>query len=333
MNERISIIIPIYNAEKYLLDCLESVLQQTYQNCELLLIDDGSTDKSNEIAAKFCEDHPEGEIQFFTKKNGGQSTARNLGIKKATGTYIIFIDSDDLVSSSHVEMLYTAVKTNNVELAMCKMTKKLTELSDQPINEPVVLSGDFLTLVDTLYASDYHAVSASAKIYHHSLLKKSQFYEGIIYEDGLFFYEIINQIDTIVLIDCASYYYRTSENSTLTSEISQKNFDILKKNELTYDFFVANHPEALVHFYIRALNVNDFIAVKCMQDKTELSKDLVNKLYRQNKKYSKYLFPRKFVYQSKFVYIFFITCLSKVVTTTDNGEKNKLKELIRKFSK
>jgi len=213
------------------------------------------------------------------------------------------------------------------------MTKKLTELSDQPINEPVVLSGDFLTLVDTLYASDYHAVSASAKIYHHSLLKKSQFYEGIIYEDGLFFYEIINQIDTIVLIDCASYYYRTSENSTLTSEISQKNFDILKKNELTYDFFVANHPEALVHFYIRALNVNDFIAVKCMQDKTELSKDLVNKLYRQNKKYSKYLFPRKFVYQSRFVYIFFITCLSKVVTTTDNGEKNKLKELIRKFSK
>lgn len=333
MSERISIIIPIYNAEKYLLDCLESVLQQTYQNCELLLIDDGSTDKSNEIAAKFCEDHPEAEIQFFTKKNGGQSTARNLGLKKATGTYVIFIDSDDFVSHSHVEMLYNAVKTNKAKLAMCKMTKNLTQLSDQPISQPVVLSGDFLTLVDTLYASDYPAVSAWAKIYHQSLLKNTQFYEGIIYEDGLFFYEIINQVNTIVLVDCASYYYRTSENSTMTTQITKKNFDILKQNELVQAFFQEHHPEAMYHFYRKALNANDYTAVKCLQDNTDLARELYDSLYRQNLYYSKYISPRKYIYTSKNIYKLIIFSLSKVLKSEETDNKNLMKRMIGKLTR
>lgn len=103
---------------------------------------------------------------------------------------------------------------------------------------------------------------------HQSFYKNLRFVEGIIYEDGLFFYELLDKIDAITLVDCKSYYYRTTENSTITSKINRKNFDALKQNELTYDFFQKKHPEALSHFYKKALNLNDFVAVKCMQDKT-----------------------------------------------------------------
>lgn len=333
MSDLISIIVPVYNVENYLIECLDSLIAQTYKNIEILLIDDGSTDQSKVIAQTFCKAHSDRTIQLIEKKNGGQSSARNLGIKHAKGTYFIFIDSDDLVAATHVEMLYNAVKEKNSKLAMCKCTKNRAELSDTVSGIPETVQGDFLELVNTLYASDYPAVSAWGKIYHRSLLENVQFYEGIIYEDGIFFYEIIDKISEIILVDAVSYYYRTAENSTLTSKISKKNFDILKKNELTLAFFEEKHPEALSHFYRKALNVNDFIAVKCVQDKTELSQELFDALYAQNVVYSKSVFPRKYMYGSKSIYRLCIVMLSKIFNTNKNGKENSLKRIIGKIVK
>ncbi|WP_430602145.1 hypothetical protein IGJ02_002419 [Enterococcus sp. DIV0724b] len=330
MSELVSIIVPIYNVEKYLLECLESLVNQTYKNIEILLIDDGSTDQSREIAQEFCEAHPEFKTQLIVKENGGQSSARNVGIQHAKGTYFIFVDSDDLISSTHVEILYKAVNEMNVKLAMCKFTKNIKELSNNLSVNKTSLKGDFLTLVEKLYASDYHAVSASGKIYHRTLIEEVKFHEGIIYEDGIFFYEIIDKIDEIILVDSVCYYYRTTENSTLISKINKKNFDILKKNELTLSFFKKSHPEALTHFYQKAMNVNDFMAVKCMEDKTILSKDLLKKLYSQNKQYSKGFFPRNIIYLSWTMYYFFIFIISKAYKTNQPDKDVFFKKLVKR---
>lgn len=332
MNEKISIIVPIYNVEQYLVECLESLYNQSYQNCEILLIDDGSTDQSQTIVQKFYDDHSDKDIHLITKDNGGQSSARNLGMQKASGTYIIFVDSDDLITTRHVEMLYNAVKEKNAKVAMCKMTKNITELSDDLNGKINVLSGDFLTLVNKLYASNYPSASACAKIYHHTVLKVLDFYEGIIYEDGLFFYEVINQVNEVVLLDVASYYYRTAENSTMTSRIREKNFDILKQNELVYDFFEKNHPEAFSHFYQKALNANDYTAVKCITDNGKLSKELMKELYFQNKKYSKKLYLRRLLYLFWPSYYASIFLVSKVYAINNSDKKGFVWHLIKKIT-
>ncbi|OJG23192.1 hypothetical protein RU98_GL001925 [Enterococcus caccae] len=284
------------------------------------------------IAKEFCDTHSEQNFRLITKENGGQSSARNIGMKEANGIYIVFIDSDDLVSNTYVEMLYSAVNEKKAKLAMCKMTKNLSELSNKLDSPAEYLVGDFLTLVDTLYASKYPSASANAKIYHHSLIKSTRFYEGIIYEDGLFFYEIINQVDGIILIDVASYYYRTSENSTMTSGITRKNFDILKQNELVYNLFEKNHPEAYQHFYRKALNANDYTAVKCVEEKTKLSKELLRELYNQNKKYSKKIFPRKLIYLSWWGYFSVVFIISKFYSTKKTDKELYVKKLIKKVT-
>lgn len=333
MSELVSIIVPIYNVENYLLECLESLVAQTYENMEILLIDDGSTDHSREIARGFCEAHSNYDIQLLLKENGGQSSARNVGVEQAKGTYFIFVDSDDIVSSTHVEVLYNAVSETKVKLAMSKFTKNIKELSNDLSAPRTSLKGDFLTLVEKLYASDYHAVSASGKIYHHTLLEEVKFHEGIIYEDGIFFYEIIDKIDEIILIDSVCYYYRTTENSTLTSKISEKNFDILKKNEITLSFFEKKHPESLNHFYQKAMNVNDFMAVKCLEDKTTLSRELLKRLYLQNKQYSKGFFPRSAIYFFWPTYYAFVFVISKFYKTNKPDKEIFIKKLIKKVAR
>ena len=114
---KISVIVPIYNVEKWLSKCINSILAQNFKDFELILINDGSTDNSEKICYKFL-DH-DNRVKYFYKKNGGLSSARNLGIKKATGKYIVFIDSDDYVDKNYLQYLYESVSKNNSQVAIC----------------------------------------------------------------------------------------------------------------------------------------------------------------------------------------------------------------------
>lgn len=116
--EKISVIIPVFNVEKYLKRCVESVLNQTYYNLEILLIDDGSTDRSGIICEELKKD--DSRIKVFHKRNAGVSSARNVGIKNATGKYLIFIDSDDRLEFTMIEILYNNLKKNNVDISVCE---------------------------------------------------------------------------------------------------------------------------------------------------------------------------------------------------------------------
>ena len=117
-NELISIIVPIYNTEKYLRQCLDSIINQTYTNFEVLLVNDGSTDSSGMICQEYVEN--DSRFRYFEKENGGVSSARNLGLECSGGAYITFIDSDDWVESNHLEALLKGIKENNTDIAVSK---------------------------------------------------------------------------------------------------------------------------------------------------------------------------------------------------------------------
>lgn len=115
----ISVIIPVYNVEKYLEQCLDSVINQNLQDIEIICVDDGSTDNSPSILEKFSS--KDNRIKIFSKENGGQASARNLGIKKAKGKYIAFVDSDDFIKEDMFVKLYDVAENNNLDIAMCKI--------------------------------------------------------------------------------------------------------------------------------------------------------------------------------------------------------------------
>ena len=114
--ELISIIVPIYNTDCYLRQCLDSIINQSYKNFEVLLINDGSVDDSVMICKEFAE--KDSRICYFEKENGGVSSARNLGLKNVKGNYITFVDSDDWVEENYLEVLYNALKENEVDISI-----------------------------------------------------------------------------------------------------------------------------------------------------------------------------------------------------------------------
>ena len=126
--ELISIIVPVYNVEKYLKKCVDSIVNQTYKNLEIILVDDGATDNSGKICDELVE--LDNRIKVYHKKNGGLSDARNYGVERATGDYIGFVDSDDYIDAEMYEKLYEAIKKENVDVAECNLKIVYPEKTD-----------------------------------------------------------------------------------------------------------------------------------------------------------------------------------------------------------
>ena len=135
---KVSIILPVYNVAPYLRRCMDSIINQTYRNIEIICIDDGSTDKSSQLCDEYSQ--KDKRIIVIHKKNGGQSDARNVGITVATGKYIAFVDSDDYIDEQFLEQLYLAIKKNKSDISMCKYKKtyKLNEKNKKIYNKCII---------------------------------------------------------------------------------------------------------------------------------------------------------------------------------------------------
>ena len=175
----VSVIIPIYNVEKYLKKCIESVINQTFSDLEIILVNDGSTDNCKEI----CEDYKskDNRIKFIHKSNGGLSSARNAGIQVATGDYYTFIDSDDYIMSDMIEQLVYMAQLTDADISLCCKTNQENGF-EEGINKKIEIFTKEEALKCILTEKKI-LTSAWGKLYKRKLFNEVRYPDGKIYED------------------------------------------------------------------------------------------------------------------------------------------------------
>ena len=241
----LSVIIPVYNVENYLNECLDSVTSQTLEDMEIICIDDGSTDNSPDILKEYSK--KDKRIKIIIKENGGQATARNLGIKEAQGEYIAFVDSDDFIEPTMFEKLYTKAKDNNLDIAMCKIATYDNQTEEIKDNVWYYMLGvfrdfdkDIFNHKDTREFTCHIAVTPYNKIYKTTLLKENNilFPEGLIFEDEKFFYDTYLRAKRVSIVDEFLYYYRINRKGSTVDTIKDNDFsDIVPISKLIRETF------------------------------------------------------------------------------------------------
>ncbi len=227
-NPLVSIIVPIFNAAKYLPACLDSVTNQTYQNLEIILVDDGSTDNSYQIAKSYAKKDP--RIKLVHQKNQGLSGARNTGVVKATGTYLTFIDSDDEVKLNFIEKLLTTLQKTNADISVCSFKEfytngKITHFSQ---SYPAKTYNTKNALRAMLKEEGF-MLSATMKLFPKTYFKDIKFPIGKLHEDVGTTYKLIMQAAKVSFIPDELYIYHHHDDSI----ISTKNFDSRKLGIIT----------------------------------------------------------------------------------------------------
>lgn len=216
----ISVIIPVYNVEKYLNKCIESVVNQTYKNFEVILIDDGSTDQSPTICENWTK--KDSRIKVYHKENGGLSDARNSGLAKARGDYVAFVDSDDYVHFKYLEILLKNLLENNAEISVCnylKVTEGKKVLEEEIDNNTLVYEGK--KIIDQIYDNNSITVVAWNKLYKKQLFEIVKYPEDRVHEDEYVIHQLLYQCQKVVYTSCKLYYY-LQRNNSITSKFSLK---------------------------------------------------------------------------------------------------------------
>lgn len=219
MEALVSIIIPIYNVEKYLEKCIKSIINQTYRNLEIILINDGSTDESANICEKYK--NQDNRIVFINKKNGGAASAKNEGLKVAKGDYITFVDSDDFIELDMIEYMVNTIKKYNSDIVQCNFTnlyKNTEKFKQDKIIEQKITSKDFLELFLTKWDSSLFW----NKLFKRNVIENIFFIEGRCIDDEFFTYKCVINSKSIVTSNKIVYNYRMRKSGVMKSESSQK---------------------------------------------------------------------------------------------------------------
>ena len=232
---KVSVIVPVYNVENYLAKCLDSLVNQSLKNIEIIVVNDGSKDGSGNIIQQYAEKYPD-KIKAFSKENGGLSDARNFGIDQATGDYLGFVDSDDYVSKTMFEEMLTLAEKHDAEMVICNIqkvdeggnvTQKLTQISNMP--EKIVLEKYFSVFSDLSYF-------ACNKLFKKELFIQKRFKKGVHFEDIQLIPQLLLECKIVAQTQNFHYQYLERINS-ITKTHNEKGLDILKAVEDVEEFF------------------------------------------------------------------------------------------------
>lgn len=217
---KISVIVPVYNVEKYLHKCIDSILAQTFTDFEVLLIDDGSTDNSGKICDEYAE--KDDRVRVFHKENGGVSSARNLGLNNTEGEWICFIDADDFISISFLEDFYTFIQNNQcIDAIICGSN---SYISDK--NQSTLFSFKYgIYNIEEFISSQYLHFACWGYIFRHSLLSTNHILfntDLCLSEDRIFILESFFCMHHIGCLDKNNYYYQYNIDSVCRSSVTQK---------------------------------------------------------------------------------------------------------------
>ncbi|MBR1443324.1 MAG: glycosyltransferase family 2 protein [Firmicutes bacterium] len=237
----VSIIVPVYNVEKYISRCIESLISQTYKNIEIILVDDGTQDKSGEICEKYAK--KDKRIVVYHKENGGLSDARNYGIEKSNGEYLSFVDSDDYVDFDYIEFLYNLIK-KGYKLSLCSLCIVYTSnnrICKKGNGKEIIVSGK--NCIKMMCYHDEIDTSAYAKLYHKSLFENVKYPKGKLFEDIGTSYLLFDQCEKIICSFVPKYYYVIRDNSIVTSKFSEKKLDFIEMTDQMADYVQNKYPD------------------------------------------------------------------------------------------
>ena len=213
MEKFFSIIVPVYNVEQYLRQCIDSILGQTFADFELILVDDGSPDNCPEICDEYAK--KDERVKVLHKENGGLSDARNAGLEIATGEYIAFVDSDDYVAPDMYESLYNLITQNDCDMAICRAV--IVREQDTPIYEDAedikIMDSD--TANYQMIYKRLFGVNAWNKLYKRKLFDKIRFPKGLLYEDMATAYAFIGECNKVVYSPMKKYAYLQRSGSIM----------------------------------------------------------------------------------------------------------------------
>lgn len=231
---KVSIIIPVYNVKKYLRRCLDSVVEQTLTDIEIICVNDGSTDGSDEILKEYAEN--DNRIKVINQVNSGMSEARNAGVRKATGEFIGYLDSDDFVEKDYYEKLYNVAKTNGADIACAsiireneKKKKILIEYKEEKTAETVKEKFELAHLPEHCYVWN--------KIYNREKLIQSgvEFERGMMYEDMVYSPDVVEVLGKLTVVPNVFYHYWIHPNSTVKCPSDKCRTDKLYAHKLLMD--------------------------------------------------------------------------------------------------
>lgn len=277
MKKGISIIVPIYNSEKYLNKCIDSLINQTEKNIEIILVNDGSTDNSEEI----IKEYKDKRIKYYKNKNQGIGKTRNFGIEQATGSYIMFVDSDDYIEKNACEKMYNKAVNENLDVVLCDFYKEYDNGNIEEIHTNSFNNSSLKENPNII--TDY--LCPWAKIYDRKMIidNNIKFVENLKYEDAPFVIKALCTAKKIGKIDECLNYYLIHDNSETTVR-DKKCFDILQIIDIirnytsNFDYLKEKIDELTVRI------ITNYTIQQRQQSSQETAMDFIDKAFDYLKK-------------------------------------------------
>lgn len=281
-NDLVTIIVPIYNVEKYLKRCVDSILNQTYDNLEIILVDDGSPDNCGNI----CEEYAtkDKRVKVIHKKNEGVSEARNIAISKSNGNYITFVDSDDVIAKDYVEYLHNLVIEFSADISLCSFAKFSTNIKKEDMNENIEIFSSEQALENLFYQKNI-LTSCWGKLYNKKVFDGLTFPKGInVGEDLATIYKTFANSKKIVVSHSIKYFYFYRQSSAINSKFDVKRVDSLKFASEMVEFAKIKFPKLIMAAYNRLFMEAVFIMIKIPRNKYKREKNMVYNIIKENRK-------------------------------------------------
>lgn len=275
---KISIIVPVYNVEKYLEKCIDSILNQTFTDLEILLIDDGSKDKSGEICDRYAK--KDDRIRVIHKDNGGLSSARNCGIEHASSPYLGFVDSDDYIKKDMYEVLYDEIQKDNFDIAMCDLFHCYEDkiVKSDKKEEKLILNSE--QAIKMVMEAKKTSVTAVNKLYKKEIFDSIRYPEGKLSEDAFVIVEILMKAKKIVFTSRQEYYYVHRKNSITTSKFKEKDLNVIEAYKKNLHLIEKNYPCLIDVGVMRYLWAHFYVLDKMMLTQEEYDKQIENKVIK-----------------------------------------------------
>ena len=256
----ISVIVPVYNVETYLEECLDSIQNQTYTDFEVLLVNDGSTDRSKAICERYCKENR--RFHLLNQENQGLSAARNTGVAASRGEFIVFVDSDDMILANYLETLMHYMR-EDVDIVESQFTVSNEEFLAKSFKEPSILFEGNSQEAVKIFPKHVLNVNAVIKLYRRPIVEAVPYIDGVIFEDVYCGIGMLKYIRKIIKIDYKGYYYRQHQASIMHRTFTPKNLDIFTVSDKLIDLY-SDREELLPYIasflvHLATMHYQDYI--------------------------------------------------------------------------